>query len=161
MDFKPMKKDGKPDESGHFPWESPGLRARLEEVRKAGKPKTAEGVTPITWGGAASSAGMIARDKAAVTAEPYAESVVRTPSVAALVRLPGYGPWIDWNAKAGKDRPLGMVSVYRLVDQEKQLPVSIGCQNRPAGDIFWDYRVDGEKKPYPGVVVAYCLKESQ
>lgn len=104
MDFKPMKKDGKPDESGHFPWESPGLRARREEARKAGKPRTAEGVTPITWGGAASSAGMIARDAPKVAVEPRAESVVSTP-LAGFTRVgavTGDKNWRDNNSPAAE-----------------------------------------------------------
>lgn len=68
MDFGArIPKDRKADADGHYPWESPGLRARVDEARKGAKPKEAQGLTKMTWGGSASSAGMAQRDQPKVT----------------------------------------------------------------------------------------------
>lgn len=155
MDFKPMKKDGKPDASGHFARERPALRARIEEERKAGAPKKTSGPTPDPTG---LNNRMMQRDDpknaVGVVEEPRAESVCEH-----LKQLFGYGPWIAWDARANQTPPKGIVSFYRVCDHAQKLPVSYGCQNRPAATVFWDYRIDKENKPYPGVVVAYCLTE--
>ena len=46
MDFKPMKKDGKPNAEGLFGGESPRLKAELAKARA--KPEPTAGLTPAT-----------------------------------------------------------------------------------------------------------------
>lgn len=78
MEFTPFKKDRNPDADGHYPWESPGLRARLDAERKAAKPRVVVGVmSPAqTWAQSQRDRDMVERDqpKAVGAEKPAAES---------------------------------------------------------------------------------------
>lgn len=154
MDFKPMKKDRKADETGHWPWESPRLRAAVDEARKGRAPKTAEGLTPVTWIGVALNAGMIAKDAPKVTAEePRAESVVSTLWMPA--QLEGHGPWVEWTGEEKK--PYGQGEVLFGHERKEQI-----CTLRKEPLHAWKYlRKDQSIDPYGTyILVAYCRKET-
>lgn len=63
MDFmKTLKKDGKPDGLGHYDWEKPGLRARVEAERKAAAPKTENPMLKSWYSPSGADVGMQQRD---------------------------------------------------------------------------------------------------
>ena len=156
MDFKPMKKDGKVGADGHFAWERPALRARIDAERKEAGPKKTELETPDpSW----LNNRMLQRDDAKAVTLPELGELAAELGCHLPEKLPGYGPRVSWDAKLVQSPPKGMVAFYRIVDQENKGPVSAGCVNRSAAYVFWDYRIDGGGTPYPGVVVAHCLRD--
>lgn len=86
MDFKPFKKDRKPGPDGHYDWESPGLRARIDEAKRTAKPPPTQVVMPTKdWADQA----MINRDEkqGVMVEKPRAESVCNLANINARIAI--------------------------------------------------------------------------
>jgi hypothetical protein len=132
MDFKPFKKDRKPGPDGHYDWESPGLRARIDEAKRLAKPApTRVPFEAKNWA-----------DQAMINRDEKQWSVCHLPPLPP--QEPNHGPWVRWE-----------------FDMEN-IPQGVGKILLGSGSTFQTQNLLGwgwnDHNPDDNIV-AYCLKE--